>query len=389
MSTPARWVARAGRFAGLVRSLPRPTPKTAQCLVSRWIDSAEPLPIPSWLPEVDDEVIVFFSVLDAASDLDAFLPDGTPTRLLAATIVHGAWEAPEFLEVVRQDPVMAAIALAAAAQALHTASSAGVDVRTDAGEHYAIPADSLFELAGDDRLAATALIARARLAIPDPIRDREVDGYRIVTAGEVAMSETYWGDASGHFDFHRPMPSRRAELDHVGAYNFMVEISGVEAGYFRDSGVSGVSTSAPIDGDDVVVLYRKRPGRALIDTEVWFDVELQKNPDGGDTLSFLGTGWGFPPTLLDRGEAGDNFEYYSARPSATVSLVLGIASHVTEAGFALDPTLAEALESDAFASGEAMTVRVPMESLLDAIPPAAAWQLVRDYPALALVVGGT
>ena len=26
-------------------------------------------------------------------------------------------------------------------------------------------------------------------------------------------------------------PTRRAELDHVGAYNFMVEISGVAAGY--------------------------------------------------------------------------------------------------------------------------------------------------------------
>ncbi|MCB9598127.1 MAG: hypothetical protein H6719_35770 [Sandaracinaceae bacterium] len=26
-------------------------------------------------------------------------------------------------------------------------------------------------------------------------------------------------------------PTRRAELDHVGAYNFMVEISGVNAGY--------------------------------------------------------------------------------------------------------------------------------------------------------------
>lgn len=34
-------------------------------------------------------------------------------------------------------------------------------------------------------------------------------------------------------------PTRRAELDHVGAYNFMVEISGVNAGYFK--GVDGLT----------------------------------------------------------------------------------------------------------------------------------------------------
>ena len=35
------------------------------------------------------------------------------------------------------------------------------------------------------------------------------------------------------------MPTRRADLDHIGAYNFKVEISGVNAGFFKR--VSGLS----------------------------------------------------------------------------------------------------------------------------------------------------
>ena len=58
------------------------------------------------------------------------------------------------------------------------------------------------------------------------------------------------------------MPTRRAELDHVGAYNFAVEISGVNAGYFKS--VSGLSAELEViefqDGDDLFL--RKRPGRA-------------------------------------------------------------------------------------------------------------------------------
>jgi phage tail-like protein len=58
------------------------------------------------------------------------------------------------------------------------------------------------------------------------------------------------------------MPTRRAELDHVGAYNFTVEISGVDAGYFKS--VSGLSAELEVlefqDGDDLFL--RKRPGRA-------------------------------------------------------------------------------------------------------------------------------
>ena len=58
-------------------------------------------------------------------------------------------------------------------------------------------------------------------------------------------------------------PTRRADLDHVGAYNFMVEISGVNAGYFRS--VDGLSFADHKliefqDGDDLFL--RKRPGRA-------------------------------------------------------------------------------------------------------------------------------
>lgn len=67
------------------------------------------------------------------------------------------------------------------------------------------------------------------------------------------------------------MPSRRTELDYVGAYNFMVEISGVNAGYFK--GVDGINSEIEVieyqDGDDLFL--RKRPGRAKFG-----DVTLKK-----------------------------------------------------------------------------------------------------------------
>ena len=67
------------------------------------------------------------------------------------------------------------------------------------------------------------------------------------------------------------MPTRRTELDHVGGYNFTVEINGVEAGFFK--GVSGISAEIEVieyqDGDDLFL--RKRPGRAKFG-----DVTLKK-----------------------------------------------------------------------------------------------------------------
>lgn len=67
------------------------------------------------------------------------------------------------------------------------------------------------------------------------------------------------------------MPTRRTELDYVGAYNFAVEISGVNAGFFKR--VSGLSAEIEVvefqDGDDLFV--RKRPGVARFG-----DVTLEK-----------------------------------------------------------------------------------------------------------------
>lgn len=67
------------------------------------------------------------------------------------------------------------------------------------------------------------------------------------------------------------MPTRRTELDYVGAYNFKVEISGIAAGYFKS--VSGLGAEVEVvefqDGDDLFL--RKRPGRAKFD-----DVTLTK-----------------------------------------------------------------------------------------------------------------
>jgi len=67
------------------------------------------------------------------------------------------------------------------------------------------------------------------------------------------------------------MPTRRADLDHVGAYNFKVEISGVNAGRFQS--VSGLGAEIEVvefqDGDDLIL--RKRPGRVRYD-----DVTLTK-----------------------------------------------------------------------------------------------------------------
>jgi phage tail-like protein len=56
------------------------------------------------------------------------------------------------------------------------------------------------------------------------------------------------------------MPNRRA-FDHIGAYNFKVEIEGVTMGAFRN--VEGLDSETTVvefqDGDDMVL--RKRPGR--------------------------------------------------------------------------------------------------------------------------------
>jgi phage tail-like protein len=67
------------------------------------------------------------------------------------------------------------------------------------------------------------------------------------------------------------MPSRRTDIDHVGAYNFKVDIGGVTAGYFK--GVDGINAELEViefqDGDDLTL--RKRPGRAKFG-----DVTLKK-----------------------------------------------------------------------------------------------------------------
>jgi len=65
--------------------------------------------------------------------------------------------------------------------------------------------------------------------------------------------------------------ARRTELDHVGAYNFKVEIDGVTAGSFK--AVDGLEASVEViefqDGPDVTA--RKRPGRTKFG-----DVTLKK-----------------------------------------------------------------------------------------------------------------
>lgn len=57
------------------------------------------------------------------------------------------------------------------------------------------------------------------------------------------------------------MPTRRKDLDHVGAYNFAVEIQGITAGAFK--AVEGLNCEIEVlefqDGDDIKL--RKRPGR--------------------------------------------------------------------------------------------------------------------------------
>ena len=66
------------------------------------------------------------------------------------------------------------------------------------------------------------------------------------------------------------MPSRRTDIDHVGAYNFKVDIGGVTAGYFK--GVDGISAELEViefQADDLTL--RKRPGRAKFG-----DVTLKK-----------------------------------------------------------------------------------------------------------------
>lgn len=63
----------------------------------------------------------------------------------------------------------------------------------------------------------------------------------------------------------------RRELDHIGAYNFSVEIEGITAATFKS--VGGLSAEIEVieyqDGEDIIL--RKRPGRAKFG-----DVTLKK-----------------------------------------------------------------------------------------------------------------
>ena len=57
-------------------------------------------------------------------------------------------------------------------------------------------------------------------------------------------------------------PTRRKDIDHVGQFNFKVEIEGVTAGQFKN--VDGLEAETEVveyqDGDDPIV--RRRPGRS-------------------------------------------------------------------------------------------------------------------------------
>lgn len=74
------------------------------------------------------------------------------------------------------------------------------------------------------------------------------------------------------------MPTRR-EFDHIGAYNFRVEIDGVAAGNFQ--AVEGLEGEIEVvefqDGDEATV--RKRPGRTR-----YGDVTLEKGYVNNDAL---------------------------------------------------------------------------------------------------------
>ena len=61
------------------------------------------------------------------------------------------------------------------------------------------------------------------------------------------MTEDALDDISGG-------PTRRGDLDHVGAYNFKVEISGVSAGYFK--GVDGLNAEIEIVSEEPVAKPR-------------------------------------------------------------------------------------------------------------------------------------
>ncbi len=72
----------------------------------------------------------------------------------------------------------------------------------------------------------------------------------------------------------------RRSSDHVGAYNFVVEIDGIDAGQFLS--VEGLSVEQEVieyqDGDDLIL--RKRPGRAK-----YGDITLKKGFVADSVLS--------------------------------------------------------------------------------------------------------
>lgn len=74
------------------------------------------------------------------------------------------------------------------------------------------------------------------------------------------------------------MPNRR-QFDHIGNYNFSIEIGGVDAGRFQ--AIDGLEVTTEViefqDGDDLVL--RKRPGRTS-----YANIVLRKGYTASDAL---------------------------------------------------------------------------------------------------------
>ena len=81
--------------------------------------------------------------------------------------------------------------------------------------------------------------------------------------------------------------NRRAH-DHIGAYNFKIEINGVTVGAFRNA--EGMDSETEVieyqDGDDIVL--RKRPGRTKYN-----DITLKRGYTSSDEL------WRWRKTVMD------------------------------------------------------------------------------------------
>lgn len=323
-----------------------------------------------------------FACASALAESGALDSDGA-VDLAAGAILHGHVDDVAFARLVRADAARAAAALTRANDAfaaVHLTIGTHIDAGTDL---TIIDTDALDAAAASDPLVASAAMSRGAPVLSARHR-AELDhvGTYNFAGTTWALGLTQGSQRSGEARTTRNR-GKNVSADHIGAYNFMVEISGVAAGLTEnpDSDCNGawclydraaaLVRSGPADADVLLAVAPRPTGFGATSTEI---VAFKQ---GNDTIVRVsGVGWAFPP---------------SVRPEIDDEVVLGLFSApTTDLSFTLDSDTSTALFgelADDLAPGETITVSLPTADLAAGLSDVDAWRLFDVSPGSGLLGG--